>query len=83
MRTVLGRLLREVCRKMVGLADDVRTRLDTWVQRAERIHTQRPKDMNKLYAMHAPEAECIGKGKARNPYGFGVKVSLLSRTSAG
>jgi transposase, IS5 family len=75
-RTILGRLLREVRRKMAGLADDARTRLDTWVQRAERIHTQRPKDKDKLYALHAPEAECIGKGKARNPYEFGVKVSL-------
>ena len=26
--------------------------------------------------MHAPEVECIGKGKARKPYEFGVKVSL-------
>jgi IS5 family transposase len=75
-RTILGRLLREVRRKMVGLADAARTQLDTWVQRAERIHQQRPKDKNKLYALHAPEAECIGKGKARNPYEFGVKVSL-------
>jgi IS5 family transposase len=31
---------------------------------------------NKLYALHAPEVECIGKGKARQPYEFGVKVSL-------
>lgn len=75
-RTILGRLLREVRRKMDGLADDARTQLDTWVQRAERIHRQRPKDKNKLYALHAPEAECIGKGKARQPYEFGVKVSL-------
>ena len=75
-RTILGRLLREVRRKMAGLTDDARTRLDAWVQRAERIHTQRPKDKDKLYALHAPEAECIGKGKARNPYEFGVKVSL-------
>ena len=75
-RTILGRLLREVRRKMGGLADDARTQLHTWVQRAERIHRQRPKDKNKLYALHAPEAECIGKGKARQPYEFGVKVSL-------
>ena len=60
-RTILGRLLRKARRKMVGLADDIRTQLDTWVQRAERIHQQRPKDKNKLYALHAPEAECIGK----------------------
>ncbi len=75
-RTILGRLLREVRRKMGGLADEARSRLDTWVQRAERIHRQRPHDKNKLYALHAPEAECISKGKARKPYEFGVKVSL-------
>ena len=75
-RTILGRLLREVRRKMDGLADDARAQLDIWVQRAERIHRQRPKDKNKLYDLHAPEAECIGKGKARQPYEFGVKVSL-------
>ena len=75
-RTILGRLLREVRRKMDGLADEARAQLDTWAQRAERIHQQRPKDKNKLYALHAPEAECISKGKARQPYEFGVKVSL-------
>ena len=75
-RTILGRLLREVRRKMGSLADEARSKLDTWVQRAERIHRQRPKDKNKLYALHAPEAECISKGKARQPYEFGVKVSL-------
>ena len=75
-RTILGRLLREVRRKMGGLADETRAKLETWVQRAERIHRQRPKDKNKLYALHAPEAECISKGKARQPYEFGVKVSL-------
>lgn len=75
-RTILGRLLREVRREMAGLAEDTRMRLDTWVQRAERVHKQRLKDKNKLYAPRAPEAECIGKGKARQPYEFGVKVSL-------
>ncbi|MFY7867015.1 IS5 family transposase, partial [Roseateles sp.] len=75
-RTILGRLLREVRRKMGGLADEARVRLDAWVQRAERIQQQGPKDKNKLYALHAPETECISKGKARNPYEFGVKVSL-------
>lgn len=41
------------------------------------MHRQRPKDKDKLYALHAPEVdECIGKGKARQPYEFGVKVGL-------
>jgi IS5 family transposase len=53
-RTILGSLLREVQRKMDGLANDVRERLNLWVERAQRIHAQRPKDKGKLYALHAP-----------------------------
>jgi transposase, IS5 family len=52
------------------------TDLRKWLERAERIRTQKRHDKNKLYALHAPEVECIGKGKARKPYEFGVKVSL-------
>ena len=51
--------------------------LKTLLERAERIRTQQRFDKNKLYALHAPEVECIGKGKARKPYEFGVKVSLV------
>ena len=36
------------------------------------------KGKNKLYALPAPEAECIAKGKARTPYEFGVKVSIAT-----
>ena len=32
----------------------------------------------KVYALHAPEVECIGKGKARAPYEFGCKVSIAT-----
>ena len=49
-----------------------------WLERARRIHTQRPKDKNKRYALHAPEVECIGKGKARQPYEIGVKVGIAT-----
>jgi IS5 family transposase len=51
--------------------------------RAERIRAQSPKDKNKLYALHAPEVECIGKGKARKPYEFGVKASLAVTHKSG
>jgi hypothetical protein len=34
----------------------------------------------KVYALHPPEIECIGKGKARAPYEFGCKVSVTSAT---
>jgi IS5 family transposase len=30
----------------------------------------------KLYAWHAPEVECIVKGKSKTPYEFGVKVGI-------
>ena len=56
MRDILqeiGKALRHPARRVVAI--------ETWVQRAERIHRQRPKDKNKLYALHAPEAECISK----------------------
>ena len=75
-RTILGALLRDVRRKMVELPQHVHNGLNVWLERAERIRTQQRNDKNKLYALHAPEAECIGKGKARRPYEFGVKVSL-------
>lgn len=47
------------------------------MERAERIRTQQRHDKNKLYALHAPEVECIAEGKARKPYEFGVTVSLV------
>jgi IS5 family transposase len=90
-RTILGVVMREVQRKLdadkaavaaggapahephspKALSD-----LATLLERAERIRTQQRNTKNKLYALHAPEVECISKGKARNPYEFGVKVSL-------
>jgi IS5 family transposase len=32
----------------------------------------------KIYNLHAPEVECIGKGRAHKPYEFGVKVSVAT-----
>lgn len=82
-RTILGRLLRDVRRKMDVLDARVREKLELWMTRAERLHGQRPKDKGKLYALHAPEVECIGKGKARQPYEFGVKVSVAISHGSG
>jgi IS5 family transposase len=78
-RTILGIVLREIRRKLTTVTTECVAsldRLNTLLERAERIHKQQPKDKNKLYALHAPEVECIGKGKARKPYEFGVKASI-------
>jgi IS5 family transposase len=91
-RTILGVVMREVERKLDAMpasSDDdgpsggtgapaasTVAALKMWLERAGRIHAQKRNDKNKLYALHAPEVECISKGKARKPYEFGVKVSL-------
>ncbi len=53
------------------------------LQRVGRILTQKTKDTSKLYGLHAPEVECISKGKARTPYEFGVKVTLATTLKEG
>ena len=81
-RTIVGKLIREVRSRLSAGAFSLAARpttlaaLYTLLERADRIRTQQPKDKNKLYALHAPEVECISKGKARIRYEFGVKVSL-------
>jgi IS5 family transposase len=84
-RTILGALMRNARRGLELIAQGIAgheptalaiTQLTMWLERAERIRTQQRNSKNKLYALHAPEVECIGKGKARKPYEFGVKVSL-------
>ncbi len=97
-RTILGVVMREVQRKLdvdrqaiaAGGApchepDDPKaiSELMMWLGRAERIRTQQRHDKNKLYALHAPEVECLAKGKARKPYEFGVKVSLAVTHKSG
>jgi transposase, IS5 family len=81
-RTIVGKLIREVRNQLrlgafnLETAPATMAALYTLLERADRIRAQQPKDKNKLYALHAPEVECISKGKARNRYEFGVKVSL-------
>lgn len=46
---------------------------------AQRVRTEDQHERGpKVYALHAPEVECIGKGKARTPYEFGCKVSIAT-----
>ena len=81
-RTIVGVVIREVQRKMQGadfapVHPKAISDLTLWLERASRIQTQQRTDKNKLYALHAPEVECIGKGKAKKPYEFGVKSAIV------
>ena len=66
-----------------GGRDSGRAALLELIDRTKRILSQKPKDKNKLYALHAPEVECLAKGKARKPYEFGVKVSITTTHKEG
>lgn len=83
LRTRVGRVHREVARQLHVLPEAARAKVQDLLQRTGRILTQAPKDKNKLYALHAPEVECISKGKARTPYEFGVKVSIATTLKEG
>jgi IS5 family transposase len=74
---------REIERKIAQVPDNLRPQADNLLQRVKRILMQKTKDRNKLYALHAPEVECISKGKARHPYEFGVKVSVATTLKEG
>jgi IS5 family transposase len=83
LRSRVGRVHREVTRKLHQLPEQVQLKARELLHRVGRILTQKPKDRGKLYALHAPEVECISKGKARTPYEFGVKVSLATTLREG
>ena len=73
-RTYLGRLLRDIRRK-VSTPDP---ELESLLQLCERLHAQERSDKNKLYSLHEPEVLCISKGKAHKRYEFGQKISVAT-----
>jgi IS5 family transposase len=79
LRTWLGRLFRDIGRKIAGRTA-MQTALAGPLSLVARLLRQRREDRgrDKLYSLHAPEVECIGKGKAQARYEFGVKVSLAT-----
>jgi IS5 family transposase len=72
--------MRDIARKIEGrtdvLGDIVLGRMLALARRVldQKQHQRGPK----VYSLHAPEVECIGKGKAHRPYEFGVKVSVAT-----
>lgn len=78
LRTRLGRLTRDIRRKIKG-DEALEQAFALPLSKAARIALQRQNRRGpKLYSWHAPETECIGKGKAHRPYEFGVKVSIAT-----
>ena len=87
LKTYLGRVMRDIVRKAKG-RPDLENAFARELMLAGRVHAQnrnlRPvrgqpagTDL-RVFSLHAPEVECIGKGKAHKPYEFGVKVSVAT-----
>ncbi len=79
LRTYLGRVIRDISRKIAGDERLEETVFKDILLLARRVHQQKQHQRGpKVYSLHAPEVECIGKGKAHRPYEFGVKVSVAT-----
>ena len=78
LRIRLGRIIRDIRRRIAG--DAPLEAAFSWpLSRADQIRSQQQRQRGwKLYSFHAPEVECIGRGKASAPYEFGVKASIVT-----
>ena len=68
LRTRLGRLIRDIGRKIEGDGELEALFIPLLGLASRARHQDRHQRGPKVYALHAPEVECIGKGKARTPY---------------
>jgi transposase, IS5 family len=82
LRTRLGRVIRDIRRRIDGNAE-LQERFGHLLDLAVKVRFQDQRRRGpKVYSLHAPEVECIGKGKARAPYEFGCKVSIATPATA-
>jgi IS5 family transposase len=79
LRTWLGRVLREIERKVPRPWSKLADLLHT----ARRIHTQGKGGKGRIYSVHEPHVECIAKGKAYKKWEFGCKTSLVVTSRGG
>lgn len=78
LKTFLGRVMRDIERKLKR-SPSLEPLFRPMLFLAGRVHAQeRGQRGRKVYSLHAPEVECIGKGKSHKPYEFGVKVSIAT-----
>jgi IS5 family transposase len=86
LKTYLGRTIRDIGRQIAG-EEGLKEVFRRPLHLASRVLEQRKRQPGKkIFSLHAPEVECIGKGKPHRPYEFGVKVSIattLKRSKGG
>jgi IS5 family transposase len=78
LKTYLGRVIRDIGRRIEG-QPNLERKFAPLLGLSRRVLAQKHKQRGpKVYSLHAPEVECIGKGKPHKPYEFGVKVSVAT-----
>lgn len=79
VRNYLGRVMREL-ERLCASEPLLRGAFAEDLAKARIIYQQAgdPRAAEKIYSWHAPEVECIAKGKAHKRYEFGCKASLAS-----
>jgi IS5 family transposase len=82
LKTFLGRVTRDIRRKLAGDAA-LTSHFARALALVDRLLAQQRHDTGKLYSLHAPEVECLAKGKAHKKYEFGVKVSVAVTNRSG
>lgn len=83
LKTILGRVMRDVERKAGKLQGQIADEpLRELLALAERLLAQTRTSKNKLYSVHAPEVECLCKGKAHKRYEFGCKTSVATTSKS-
>jgi IS5 family transposase len=79
LKTILGRVLRDIERKAGRIQGQIADEpLRELLALAERLLEQTRTSKNKIYSVHAPEVECLAKGKAHKRYEFGCKASVAT-----
>ena len=77
LKTWFGRVTRDIARRILGDAVLEESFADL-LDKAARLLKQTRTSKDKLYSIHAPEVECIAKGKAHKKYEFANKAAIVS-----
>jgi len=82
LKTWLGRVTRDIARRISG-DGFLEEAFSEPLSKARRLLGQTRESKDKLYSIHAPEVECISKGKAHKKYEFGNKASFVFTSREG
>ncbi|MFC1566370.1 hypothetical protein ACFL4A_00845 [bacterium] len=80
VKNCLGRVIRDIERKWKKVKTEkkkkVKEEYEKLIKIGKTLFSQTRNSKNKIYSIHEPHVECIGKGKRHKPYEFGVKAKI-------